>query len=178
MPDAKRVPTLLLTGTIGSGKTAVATELGLVLEARGLLSAIIDLDWLNWVHLGHEFDAYDPLLVSNLTAIWPNFRAAGVQYFVLVRALQDPALLTALRAALPQANITVVYLTAPATLIAERLRRRDSGEILAEHLQETVAMAASMDAAGIVRVADVVVDNGDRPVRAVALEVLDSIGWG
>src|SRR6266516_1552676 len=137
MTAIDEVRALLLTGTIGTGKTAVATEVGVLLEERRLPCAVIDLDWLNWVSVGDGFDGYDELLAANLAAIWPNFRAAGVRWFVLARALQDLGLLTLLREALPEPRLTVVQLTAPPEVVAERLRRRDSGETLAGHLQET-----------------------------------------
>jgi len=171
------IQTLLLTGTIGTGKTAVATEVGRILEERRLPNAVIDLDWLNWVWVGDGFDGYDALLATNLAAIWPNFRAAGVRYLVLARALQDLELLRLLREALPRLRLTVVQLTAPPEVVAERLRRRDAGETLAGHLQETVTMTASMEAAGVPAAADAVVRNDGRPVHAVAREVLDRVGW-
>jgi hypothetical protein len=62
MTEHERVRALLLTGTVGSGKTAVATEMGLLLEERELPSAIVDLDWLGWVHLGTAFEGVERLI--------------------------------------------------------------------------------------------------------------------
>ena len=87
MIEEERVRALLLTGTIGSGKTAAAAEIGLLLEAEQLPSAIVDLDWLGWVHLGASFEGVEELIARNLAAIWPNLRSAGVGHLVLVRAI-------------------------------------------------------------------------------------------
>jgi dephospho-CoA kinase len=166
-----RVPTLLLTGTIGSGKTAVAAEIGVVLEERGVPVAVVDLDWLAWAHLGPGFTRRDELLVQNLAAVWPNFVAAGARAFVLVRAVETRAIVEAIRAALPPADVTVVRLAASPAVVAERLRRRDAGAALEEHLAETERFARRLDAAGL---DGAVVSNDGRPLRAVAEDVLAS----
>ena len=164
-----RYPTLLLTGTIGSGKTVVAAELGALLRERSTPVALVDLDWLNWVHLGPAFTRYDELLVRNLTALWPNFVAAGARSFVLVRAVERQATIDAIRAAVPDADLTVVRLVASPAEIEARLRRRDAGAMLAEHLAEAERFTRAMDAA---KLEGAVVSNDGRPVRAVAEDVL------
>jgi len=79
-PD--RVPAAFLTGPVGVGKTAVATALGELLEAAGASVAVLDLDWLGWAHLGPGAPSPDQLIALNLSAVSPNFRAAGMQYAV------------------------------------------------------------------------------------------------
>ncbi len=79
----------------------------------------------------------------------------------------------AVRAALPDADVTVVRLTAPAALIEQRLRTRDSDSELYRHLAEHSAMTAAMDRFGV---GDFLVVN-DRPVRQIALDVLRCCGW-
>jgi gluconate kinase len=174
MIDDERVRALLLTGTVGSGKTAVAAEIGLLLEESELPSAIVDLDWLGWVHLGASFDGVERLIAENLAAIWPNLRSAGVRRLVLVRALQRREAVDGLRWALPDAGLTVVRLLASRATVEERLRRRDTGAVLEEHLMQTLLMAESMDRAAL---EDFQVENDDRPVRDVAAEILHRAGW-
>jgi adenylylsulfate kinase len=164
-----RVPTLLLTGTIGSGKTVVAAEIGTLLEERGTPVAVLDLDWLAWAHLGPTFTGLDELLIQNLRAVWPNFVAAGARAFVLVRAVEAQAGIDAIRAALADAELTVVRLLASPAVIEERLRRRDAGAMLAEHLTEAKRFARAMDEANLE--GNVVRADG-RPVRVVADDVL------
>jgi adenylylsulfate kinase len=170
----ERVPTLLLTGTVGSGKTAVAAEIGLLLDEAGLPGAIVDLDWLGWVHVGRSFTGVERLIAQNLAAVWPNLRAAGARRLVLVRALRRREDVEALRRALPEADLTVVRLVASAQTVGARLRRRDSGRILEEHLVEAVAMQRAMDQAAL---EDFRIENDGRPPRAVAEDVMRRAGW-
>jgi Ni2+-binding GTPase involved in maturation of urease and hydrogenase len=41
--------TILVTGTVGVGKTSVLVEIGEELELAAVLYAIVDLDWLAWL---------------------------------------------------------------------------------------------------------------------------------
>jgi adenylylsulfate kinase len=170
----ERAPTLLLTGTIGSGKTAVAAEIGLLLEERRLPVAVVDLDWLGWVHLGPAFEGVDELIAENLAAVWPNLRSAGARRLVLVRALYRREALEGLRRSVPEADLTVVRLVASPGTIEGRLQCRDTGRILEEHLGETVKMAQAMEAAAL---EDFHVHNDGRPLSEVALETLRRAGW-
>jgi adenylylsulfate kinase-like enzyme len=174
MTEHERVRALLLTGTVGSGKTAVATEMGLLLEERELPSAIVDLDWLGWVHLGTAFEGVERLIAGNLAAIWPNLRSAGVRRLVLVRAIHRREAVDGLRRALPKADLTVVRLSTSRATAEERLRRRDTGPVLEEHLRQTVVMAALMDRAAL---EDFKVANDGRPIREVAAEILLRASW-
>jgi dephospho-CoA kinase len=165
---------VLLTGTVGSGKTAVATEMGVLLEASGVPCVVVDLDWLGWVHLPEGSRTPDDLIARNLAAIWPNLLATGARHAVLTRGLLATERLDALRRAIPDADLTVVRLTAPPEVIEARLRRRDEGAVLEEHLEESGAMARAMEEAGI---EDLIVENDRQPLREVAAEVLRRLGW-
>ena len=105
--------------------------------------------------------------------MWPNFVGAGARVFVLVRAVEQRSTIDAVRAAAPHALLTVVRLVAPAVLVEERLRRRDVGAVLAEHLHESERMARAMEET---RLEDAVVANDARPIRAAAEDVLAA--WG
>lgn len=165
---------LLLSGVIGSGKTSVAIEIGRLLEERGVPGAVVDLDWLGWVHLGPGFGGVEGLIARNLAAIWPNLRSCGVRRLVLVRAVQRHEIVDGLRNALPEVSLTVVRLsTSPAT-VEHRLRSRESGPVLEEHLREAMQMAESMDRAAL---EDFQVENDGRPLSEVAAEILNRSGW-
>jgi adenylylsulfate kinase len=163
------VPTVLISGTIGSGKTTVAAELGHLLEERGIASALIDLDWLSWVHLGPDFDRLDELMAKNLAAVWPNFLAAGVRVVVLTRSIERESTLAALRRAIPDASLTVIRLVAPHDVIERRLRQRDAGKELEGHLGQSRRLAQATEAGGF---EGATVRNDGLPIRAVAEDVL------
>jgi CobQ/CobB/MinD/ParA family nucleotide binding protein len=156
---------LLLTGTLGSGKTAVAAALGEALAARGRRVAVVDLDWLGWVW---PTGGADRLIAANLAAIAGNYRAAGIQDLVLARLLLTAEALAGLHTALPETPLRVVRLTASEATLEARLRRRDSGSELAGHLAEFARYAELAAAVP----ADAVVENDGRSLEEVVGELL------
>lgn len=171
-------PSLLVTGTIGTGKTVVAVESGELIAATGLTAAVVDLDWLAWVRPPSsalfEKDAVHGLVVRNFAAIWPNLRDAGAQRFVLARALTTRAEVDAIGDAIPDGDLFVVRLTATPETIRARLEARDSGATLQEHLAQSVEFDRLLDDA---RIADATVATDGRGVRDVARAVLAAAGW-
>jgi adenylylsulfate kinase len=166
---------ILLTGTVGSGKTSVAIAIGDLRELDDRPYAVVDLDWLAWVRPAPaSIYTVHSLLAENLALIWPRFREAGVERLVLARHLDDRTQLAAVRAGLPGVELFVVRLTAPAALVERRLRARETGAQLEEHLAETARLAARGDAAAV---EDAAVENGERPLRQVAEDVLAAAGW-
>jgi hypothetical protein len=175
VPDLPAARAILLTGTVGSGKTAVTIAIGELLELREQPYALVDLDWLGWVEPGPSSRLTQrSLLAENLRLVWPTFREAGVERLVLARYVEDRAQLDEFRAALPGVELCVVRLVATQAVIERRLRARDSGAQLAEHLSETAEFAARGEASAL---EDAVVHNGDRPLAGVAAEVLAAAGW-
>src|SRR5712691_7062089 len=116
-----------------------------MLEQQGRSAAVVDLDWLGWLHRRSSSVTADQLIARNLAAIWPNLRDAGMTYAVLARAIVGRDGLDALRVAVPQADLVVVRLTASPSTLQRRLRRRDSGEELEEHLRDSIEMSRAMD---------------------------------
>ncbi len=172
--SAAAIPALLLTGTVGSGKTVVAIEIGRMLEQQGKSAAVVDLDWLGWLHRRSSSVTADQLIARNLAAIWPNLREAGMTCAVLARAILGRDGLDALRVAVPQADLVVVRLTASPRTIEHRLRRRESGEELEDHLRDSIEMSRAMDREAL---EDIAVANDDRSPSDVARQVLQRVGW-
>ena len=167
---------IVLTGTLAAGKTVVAVEVGWQLSQRRVRVAVIDLDWLAWVHLGggQESRRTDQLIAANLAAMVPNYRAAGIAHFVLARALVKRSALDGVLAALPAADLKVIRLAAsPATLEA-RVHGRDAGRERAHHLRELPGFTRAIEAAGLEHAT---ITNEGRSVEQVAAEVLRVAGW-
>lgn len=165
---------LFLTGTLGSGKSVTAAEVGDLLGQRSVPHALVDLDWLCWVDAGPGFRAHDELGIRNLVTIWPNLRDAGARYLVLARALPRREPLDALRAAFPETPLTVIRLEASPGTLEARLRARDSGRTLREHLIEVVEMTEVLDR---IAVEDAVIRTDGIPIEQVAQLALDATGW-
>lgn len=94
-PMAVRV--LLLTGTVGAGKTTIAAEINDLLGEHHVPNAAIDLDALAWQR-PPDGPWNEALTFENLAAIWPNYRRRGVTHLVLARVLEDRAELDRYRA--------------------------------------------------------------------------------
>jgi adenylylsulfate kinase len=168
------VPVLLLTGTVGSGKTTLAYEVNDLLSEREVPNAIIDLDALTaqWPP-SSRWNA--DLMFENLALLWPNYQAHGAERLVLAHVLEDGTERERYLAAVPGADLTVVRVVAPEAARLDRLRRRmPPGPSLDWHLHRTVELEQILAGAGL---EDLVIDNGDRPIRAVAEELLDCVGW-
>jgi hypothetical protein len=165
------VKTLLLVGTVGSGKTTVLLALGDQLSGRGEPHALVDLDWLAWVDPAPASGlSVQDILAANLTAAVETFRRAGVTRLVLARHLTSSTDLASIKAALGGAVLAVVRLEAPSAELEARARARDSGRDLQEHLAE-------INSALEPEFAYIAVANDDRPVAEVAVEILAAIGW-
>ena len=169
-----RVPVLLITGTVGAGKTTVAFEISDVLRQREVPNAAIDLDGLTvmwpWTSKWHA-----DLMFQNLASIWPNYQAHGATHLVLAHVLEDAAELDRYRAAVPGAEITVVRLVVPEETRKVRLRSRIPQQGARDwHLARTVELEAILAAAANEHFT---VENGSRDVRNVAVEILQRAGW-
>jgi adenylylsulfate kinase len=161
------VRAILLTGGVGAGKTTVLQALGELLEERAEPYALVDLDWLCWARprtgTPHE------LLCVNLAAVAAAYADHGVESLVLARHLVSAAELEAVRAALPRVAVTAVRLVADAATRETRLRARDGGAELEEHL--TLLRAGDAP-----RFEDAEVPAEDDPA-AVAATVLAAARW-
>jgi hypothetical protein len=165
------VRALLITGRLGSGKTAVAVEAAHRLESRGVRCAALDLDWLCWVGPDLESGELTALLARNLRDVSANLAAVGVTHVLMARALMSRGDRTAVDDALPTGSaLTVVRLDVDAATVRARLGARDSGSE-AEHVAPVAdAVARAVETAGV---EDHVVSNAGRSLRATADAVLD-----
>ena len=168
------VPLLIISGSMGTGKTTVVSEISDVLLEAGIAHAAIDLDWLAIMH--PERDPHgERLAFANLAAVWPNYAALGAKRLVIARTVEDRAELDDYRAAVPGAQPIVCRLTAPLSVMQERLRIREPG------MWQDQALARAAELEGILErecIEDFAVENGaGRSVTEVAHEVLALARW-
>lgn len=169
------IPTLLITGPVGVGKTTVAVEVSELLEKRNVPHAVIDLDSLSWSYPPPPDDRFrNRLTLRNLAAIWPNYSAAGTERLVLARVIESRSELDPLRAAVPGAEIQVVRLRASPSVLQERVRRRELGSGRDWHVRRPVELAQTMDHQGV---EDYVVETDGQSVAEVAARILEVVGW-
>jgi hypothetical protein len=163
---------LLLTGGLATGKTVVIKEVVAIASTLGLHAAAIDLDWLGWT-TGATV-AVDDLIARNLTTVVGTYAAAGIDHLAVARAVMHPSGLKVIAGALAEWELTVIRLAAPRGSLEQRLRARDSGSELREHLSELDDLTDQVWAAA--PGAHVVVNDG-RDLQDVANEVMRIAGW-
>lgn len=174
MNEPFRVPMLLISGTVGSGKTSVAAEASRILADRQVPHAFVDIDALacSWPERG-PFNR--DLALKNLASVWANFREAGAGRLIVAGVLESPEDVRMHEEAIPGADAVICRLVASPKTREKRLRTRETGTGLAWHLQRTGELERILQEAAL---EDFRVENdGDKPLDAVAREVLRRAGW-
>jgi hypothetical protein len=164
---------LIITGTMGAGKTAVLAEASDILAKRQIFHAAIDLDALGLAHLPLAA-AGDGVMYGNLRSVCTNYAAVGVQRFLLARAIEDEAELRLCREIIPAANTVVCRLTARIEVMQRRIETRELGIARQEYVARVAELHAILERA---QLEDFAVINDDRSLTEVALEMLVKAGW-
>jgi hypothetical protein len=110
-------------------------------------------------------------MLANMRAVVANYAAAGVDWDVLAYFIRDGGELAELRTALG-VPLRVVRLELP---LAE-IERRLAADVTTERQGDLREAAASIAIAAGAGIEDLLLRN-DRPVQAVAREVLEFLGW-
>ncbi len=179
---AKVLPTrvLVISGTIGAGKSAVAAGVSDLLAARGARHGWIDGDCLAQAEPPLPGDRYNQeLLFDALEGAAPAYRRRGFGLIVIARVVEDPddrgRYSSAFRSDAGPAEVTIVRLTAPEDVRVARIEAREAEAAWrAWGLARTVALEAILAEAGA---DDAVVENDGRDAAATAIAVLDVAGW-
>ncbi len=101
---------IVISGSMGAGKTTVMAEASDILSANGIVHAAIDADTLGIVF--QPSGSSTDLMYRNLAVIWANFAAAGVNRLLLAEAVEHRGELERIRMAVPGAEIAVCRLIA------------------------------------------------------------------
>src|ERR1051325_10495412 len=81
---------LLLTGTVGSGKTSAAEAVGDLLIAREIPNAVIDVDWLRRCWPSPPGDCFNgAITLRNLRGVTRTFVDAGAARVVLAGVIES-----------------------------------------------------------------------------------------
>jgi len=173
--DRDPIPVLVVTGPVGVGKTATAEAISDLLNQAGVAHAMVDLDQLRWCHPAPPHDRFHVALgLTNLAAVWANYRAAGAGRIVIADVVESPDEVAGYRSAIPGADVRVVRLHAALPTIERRLEGRNEGASLVWHRHRAAELSEIMERA---RVGDLLVDTDGKSVAAVAREILARVGW-
>ena len=167
---------LVVSGTLGAGKTHTAAAVRDVLAARGERVAVIDLDWLCQCDPAPALDPYnDALCLANLASVYPNYAKAGVEYLVLARIVADAHDRVRYESALPGAEVRIVLVTASSETRRHRIVSREpAGPWRDSHLGRTDQVAGLLAA---LAVEDLTVTTEGLTGNEVAREILEALGW-
>ena len=169
------VPVLYVTGPVGVGKSTVVRRPVACSPDRGVAYAAVDTEWLgdSWPR-----PAEDPwngrVLFENLRWVWGNFRRAGAARLICAGVVTDRSVLSYVAEAIPGAELTVVRLRAPISVIEDRLRAREPAGALGWYIRFAHELNQAMESVGL---DDHIVDNVDVSVTDVAEDILNRVGW-
>lgn len=168
--SAQIIPTIVITGPVGVGKTTVASALSDRLIASGEPHALVDMDTMRQSYPRPAGDRFNMALgLRNLAAVWANYRAAGAECLILADIVESPDDVAAYRVAVPNAEVTVVRLLASPDAIARRLAQRESGASLRWHQLRAMELVALMQKEAI---GDVLVETDEKTPLDIADEIL------
>ena len=163
---------LVISGSMGAGKTTVMGEVSDLLAARGIRHVAIDLDAISLQLVPEPVSS--EIQFANLAAAASNCLTAGIDTFVIAAAIESREFLAVLRAALQADAITIARLTADTGTMEARLRVREPGIRLDEFLERSRSLARILSRAAL---EDFAVANDARNVTDVARELLERAGW-
>jgi hypothetical protein len=164
---------LVITGSMGAGKSAVLGEASDLLAHRGIVHAAIDLDALGLAHLPSG-DGADAAMYANLRSVCANYAALGVRKVLLARALESRAELDLCRDAVAAENTIVCRLTAGVPAMQQRVRARESGIEQQRYVDRVELLNGILDAA---RLEDFALENENCSLTGLAMEMLGTARW-
>ena len=167
--DAK---VIVISGSMGSGKTTVMAEASDLLAAAGVIHAAIDLDGLGIGHVPEG--AWPDLAYWNLAAVWQNFARAGATRLLLAEAVESADELDRIRNAVPDSEVVVCRLRARLSTMQQRVLTREPGMLQETFVSRVAELDALLDDA---QLEDFFLENDDAPVTEVARELLVRAGW-
>jgi phosphosulfolactate synthase (CoM biosynthesis protein A) len=164
---------LIITGTMGAGKTRVMGEASDMLAVQGIAHAAIDLDGLGLAHLPSAAGS-DRVMYRNLRSVCENYASLGVRRLLVARAIEDRAELELCSDAVSASTVVVCRLTASIETMEQRVRLRESGISQRDYVARVAELNTILDRA---QLENFTVTNENRPLTDVARELLVKAGW-
>lgn len=164
---------LIITGSMGAGKTSVLAEASDILALRHVPHAAIDLDALGLAYLPTAA-RNDDVMYQNLRSACENYSSVGVTRFLMARAIETRTELDRCRRIVSAANTVVCRITASIEKMESRLKLRELGVSQREYVARVAALNAILDR---VHLEDFTIANENRPLTEVAQEMLAKAGW-
>jgi len=173
MDRADMVSLLIITGTMGAGKTTVLAEASDLLAAQQMAHAAIDMDALGLAVLPGAA-RNDEAMYRNFRSICDNYAALGVERFLVARAVETRAELELCREIVCATETVVCRVGASIGTMEGRVKLRELGVLQGQYVSRVAELSAILDRA---RLEDFTIANEDRPITEVAREVLMKARW-
>jgi hypothetical protein len=164
---------LIISGSMGAGKTTVLAEASDLLALRHIVHATIDLDALGIAHLPAASSS-DGLRYDNLQSVCQNYAAHGVKRLLLARALEGRSELQRCLRCVSSASAIVCRLTASIETMQQRVRIREAGVFQREFVVRVEKLNDILDRA---QLEDFSISSENRSPTDVADEMLVKAGW-
>jgi len=164
---------LIITGSMGAGKSSVLAEASDILTLRHIVHAAIDLDAFGLAHLPSA-DATDAVMYRNLQSVCQNYAALGVTRLLLARAMEERGELALCLNVVSAAKTIVCRLTAGIATMQQRVKQRESGILQQQFVDRVAILDAILDRS---RLEDFTIVNEGRSINDVAQEMLIKAGW-
>jgi hypothetical protein len=164
---------LIITGSMGSGKSTVLGAATDLLTLGGIPHTAIDLDTLAIFHLPVEVDG-SSVMFRNLQCVWGNYAALGLRRLLLARAIETLMDLDACRQAVAAKRIVICRLRVSLETMQRRVRLREAGPFQQDFVARVAELENVLDRA---QLEDFSIANEDGSVTGVAQEMLVRAGW-
>jgi tRNA uridine 5-carbamoylmethylation protein Kti12 len=166
-----RADIVVLHGPPGSGKTTVANAMTEILRQSDIPHLVLEVDELERI-----YPQDDPFLKWRILAsMWPNYRPRGELKVILPVLIDTAEDLRQLRAAVPARSVTICELSAPETILNDRVTAREPNEFWRSKLRGLVAKYAERGAGQ--QFGDFRVRTDARSARNAAEEILEQLDW-
>jgi len=171
----EKINLVILSGTVGVGKTTVAEELSGVLETDGIGHTLVDLDGLAKTYPRPTGDKFgEQIALKNLADVWSNARVLGVKNLIIARVVETRAGAERIAAAVGASTNCIVQLNASNTTLITRVRRREIGAARTWHEQRALELSSKMRSNSV---ADVQLDTDGKTATEVANEIRTLISF-
>ena len=164
---------LIITGTMGAGKTSILGEASDILAMRGIVHAAIDLDALGLAHLPSGACSNE-VMYRNLQSVCENYASLDVSRLLLARAMEDRAERELCTQTVSARNTVVCRLAASIEVMEQRIKLRESGVSCRDYVSRVAELNTILERA---RLEDFTITNEKRPLTDVAHELLVKAGW-
>ncbi|MDO4067166.1 hypothetical protein [Clavibacter michiganensis] len=168
---------VILTGTVGAGKTTTMHALGALLAERRIPHALVDMDAVRLLRPAPRTDPFQQeLALRNLGDLSRNYREAGASVVIVAAVVERAEDLVSYAAALGSRDPLLVRLTVDAGEVQARIEERhlDDAHALAWHSARAPELAAIIDRAGLGGHA---IDTTSRTPAEVAAVIADRASW-